>query len=75
MVKLIDYLMQKTKMKKDEAAEIRDELRAEIKESKRDIERLRMEVDDWKGKYWRMYEGYNELKVKLFGIDKELKSK
>lgn len=78
-LKIIEHWLGKSKVKMDEAAKLRDELRIQMSEQREEIKQLESEVDLWRKQYYDLRDNYAELnsqyiiiKQQLIALGKEL---
>ena len=64
-VKIIDYFLNRGKIKADEAAQIRKELREEAELRRSEVRRLEKELDEWKHEYYRVLEEFNTMRAEF----------
>jgi peptidoglycan hydrolase CwlO-like protein len=62
---LLKYLQRNKQMHLTNEEKLRQELQEQIDTMKLEIRELRMEVNNWKGKYFDLYEEHVELKALL----------
>ena len=74
-LKVVDHTLTKGRVRIDDAANIRDELREEIKSNKEDIARLEAEVDRWRKEYYDLRDKYVQIQTELTIALRELKEK
>lgn len=74
-LKVAEHWLGRNKVKTDEAAQIRDELRLEITALREEVKQLEADADKWKKEYFGMYEKYinqaSDLKIALEKIKNE----
>lgn len=63
-LKIIEYFINRSKLKIDAASEIREELRDEISNLRKEMRYLEEELDHWKQRYYVLLERFNEIKIK-----------
>lgn len=75
-LKLAEHWLGRNKVKTDDAAQIRDELRLEITALREENKQLEAEVEVWKGKYYTLWEEFikkqTELTIALRDLQKEI---
>ena len=64
-LKVAEHWLGKNKIKVDDAARIRDELRLEITAQRQEIKDLEAEVDKWRDEYYALRDKYVELQTEL----------
>lgn len=64
-LKIIEHWLGKNRVKIDDAARIRDELRIEITDRREEIRELEAEVEKWRGEYYALRDKYIELQTEL----------
>lgn len=70
-LKVAEHFLGKGRIKIDDAAKIRDELRLEITANKQEIKELEEELDKWKSAYFDLREKQIELQTQLtFALQK-----
>lgn len=62
-LKLLEHWLGKSKVKVDEAAAIRTELRLEITALRDEVNKLEKEVNDWREKYLDLRDSYSKLQT------------
>lgn len=60
-LKLMEHWLGRTKVKVDEAAKLRDELRIEITSQRDEIKQLEKEVNQWRREYYDLRDKYSSL--------------
>src|SRR5690349_9091125 len=77
-LKVVEHWLSKGKVKVDDAARLRDELRLEITTQKEEIRQLEAEVEKWRKEYYDLFQKYmsleTDLKLALHNIKKEVES-
>lgn len=74
-LKVVEHWLGKSKVKVDEAAKFRVELREEITAQKTEIRGLEAEVDKWKQEYYNLRDAHMELNTNyLMALEKLKKS-
>lgn len=75
-LKVVEHLLSKGKVKVDDAARLRDELRMEITTQKEEIRQLEAEVEKWRKEYYDLFQKYmsleTDLKLALHNIKQEV---
>lgn len=70
-LKLLEHWLGKSKVKVDEAAKLRSELREEITAQRAEVERLEASVDKWRQDYYDLRDKYATLNTEyLIALDK-----
>lgn len=64
-LKVAEHYLGKGRVKIDDAAKIRDELRLEIVANKEEIRKLEADVDRWKNDYYDLRDKYVQLQTEL----------
>jgi len=64
-LKVAEHFLGKGRVKIDDAAKIRDELRLEIAANKEEIEKLEILVDKWRSEYYDLRDRYVQLQTEL----------
>jgi len=64
-LKAAESWLGKNRVKVDDAARIRDELRLEITAQREEIKQLEEDVDKWRGEYYNLRDKYVELQTEL----------
>jgi chromosome segregation ATPase len=72
LVKLINKVADRKKDNLEEHTILRKELREELDVVKKDLERLRTELDEWKEKYYAQVQETNSLKLDVINLTEEL---
>jgi hypothetical protein len=74
-LKVTEYWLGRSKVKIDDAAQIRGELRLEITSQREEIKALEIERDKWREEYYKLYKDYiavqTDLKIALEKIKDE----
>lgn len=61
-LKVIEHFLNKSKDKSDVAKDFRQELRQDLTDAKKELDRVEGELDTWKGKYYALLNENLELK-------------
>lgn len=61
-LKLIEWWLNRAKTKDDSAKDFRQELRTDLTEVKKELDRVENELDAWKEKYYKLLEQNLELR-------------
>jgi predicted nuclease with TOPRIM domain len=72
-LKVVDHYLSKNKVKIDDAARIRDELRIEINSLRDEVAKLEVERDKWKADYYDLRDKIAELQTQVTLL-KQIKS-
>jgi septal ring factor EnvC (AmiA/AmiB activator) len=64
-LKVVDHYLSKNKVKIDDAARIRDELRIEITNLREEVQKLEAERDKWREDYWSLREQIADLHTQI----------
>lgn len=64
-LKLAEHWLGKSKVKVDDAARMRDELRLEITAQREEIKDLEADVDKWRSEYYALRDKYVALQTEL----------
>lgn len=64
-LKVAEHWLGRNKVKNDDAAMIRDELRLEINAQRDEIRLLETDVDKWREEYYNLRDKYTELQTQL----------
>lgn len=64
-LKLTEHWLGRSKVRVDDAARIRDELRLEITAQREEIRQLESDVDKWRDEYYNLKEKYINLQTEL----------
>lgn len=64
-LKLVEHWLGRSKIKVDDAARIRDELRLEITAQRAEIKQLEADVDKWREEYYNLRDKYVALQTEL----------
>ena len=64
-LKVIEHWLGRNKVKVDDAARIRDELRIEITSQKEEIKLLETEANSWRERYYALLEKHMNLQTEL----------
>lgn len=64
-LKMAEHWLGRSKVKVDDAARIRDELRIEIVAQREEIKQLEADVDKWRDEYYNMRDKYINLQTEL----------
>lgn len=64
-LKITEHMLGRTKVKTDDAAKIRDELRIEITAQRDEIKALETEVEKWRGEYYDLRDKYIQLQTEM----------
>ena len=64
-LKVAEHWLGKNKVKVDDAARIRDELRLEITAQREEIKDLETDVEKWRSEYYALRDKYVELQTEL----------
>ena len=64
-LKLTEHWLGRNKVKVDDAARIRDELRSEIATQREEIRQLETDVDKWRSEYYDLRDKYMALQTEL----------
>lgn len=64
-LKVAEHFLGKGRIKIDDAAKIRDELRIEIKSNKEEIKELEDDVEKWRADYYDLRDKYIQLQTEL----------
>lgn len=62
-LKLVEHLVNRSKLRIDAAADIREELREEINSLRKEVRVLSSDLDEWKNKYYLLLERFNRMKI------------
>jgi len=71
-LKIIDHQLSKNKIRVDDAARIRDELRIEITSLRDEINKLEVERDKWRADYYDLRDKINSLTTELALLQNQL---
>jgi uncharacterized membrane-anchored protein YhcB (DUF1043 family) len=71
-VKVMGSILDKRKNALDEHLALRKELREELDSVKEELQDLRLELDEWRNKYYMQVELTNALKVDILQLTEEL---
>lgn len=75
-LKVAEHWLGKGKVKVDDAARLRDELRMEITTQREEIRQLEAEVEKWRKEYYDLFQKYmsleTDLKLALHNIKQEV---
>ncbi len=64
-LKVIDHQINKKRLKTDDAARIREELRMEITSQKEEIAKLESDRDKWRADYYDLRDQFSKLQTEL----------
>lgn len=64
-LKVVEHWLGRNKVKVDDAARIRDELRIEITSQKEEIKNLEAEANSWREKYYELLQRHLALQTEL----------
>lgn len=64
-LKMAEHWLGRSKVKVDDAARMRDELRLEITAQREEIKQLEADVDKWRGEYYDLRDKYIHLQTEL----------
>lgn len=64
-LKVIEHWLNRSKIKEDTAAQMRTELRDEIKNLREELRSVEDELDKWRGKYYELMDEFMKAKVDL----------
>jgi len=64
-LKVTEHWLGRTRVKVDDAAKIRDELRIEITAQREEIKALEVEVEKWRGEYYDLRDQYVKMQTEL----------
>ena len=64
-LKIIEYLLNRSKVRDDAAAQIRSELREEVRSLREELRTVEDELDKWRGKYYELMDEFMEAKGNL----------
>lgn len=64
-LKMAEHWLGRSKVKVDDAARMRDELRLEITAQREEIKQLEKDVDKWRGEYYDLRDKYIQLQTDL----------
>jgi chromosome segregation ATPase len=64
-LKAVETWLGKNRIRVDDAARIRDELRLEITAQREEIKQLETDVDKWRDEYYNLRDKYVELQTEL----------
>lgn len=64
-LKLTEHWLGRNKVRVDDAARIRDELRSEITIQREEIRQLETDVDKWRNEYYDLRDKYIQLQTEL----------
>lgn len=77
-LKVAEHWLGRKKVKVDDAARLRDELRMEITTQKEEIRQLEAEVEKWRKEYYDLFQKYmsleTDLKLALHNIKAEVQA-
>jgi hypothetical protein len=62
-LKVIESVLNRSKVKNDLQAQMRLELRTDVVSLKEELDRIEVSLDEWKKKYYRLLLSFNELVV------------
>lgn len=65
VLKVTEKYLGRSKEKKDDAKEIRAELRDTVKDQRQEIKDLEDEVNEWRSKYYDLRDSYMNIKTEL----------
>lgn len=75
-LKVAEHVLGKGKVKVDDAARLRDELRLEITAQRAEISKLEQDVEKWRKDYYDLFQKYmsleTDLKLALHSIKSEI---
>ena len=64
-LKIAEHYLGRAKVKVDDAAQIRDELRLEITAQREEIKQLEIDVEKWRNEYYDLRDKYINLQTEL----------
>lgn len=64
-LKVVEHLLGRRKLRDDTATQLRGELRTEVESLRNEIQKVELEVDQWREKYYTLLEQFLVMKVKL----------
>lgn len=64
-LKIIEYLLNRSKVRDDAALQMRTELRDEIKGLREELRKVEDELDKWRGKYYELMDEFIRAKSDL----------
>jgi predicted nucleic acid-binding Zn-ribbon protein len=64
-LKIIEHWLGRSKVKVDDAARLRDELRLEIAAQREEIKQLETEITKWRNDYYDLRDKYMNLNIEL----------
>ena len=64
-LRLVEHWLSRNKVRVDDAARIRDELRLEVIAQREEIKQLETDVDKWKGEYYNLRDKYIQIQTEL----------
>ena len=64
-LRLVEHWLSRNKVRVDDAARIRDELRLEITAQREEIKQLEDDVDKWKNEYYDLRDKYVQIQTEL----------
>ena len=67
-LKIIEYVLNKSKRRSDVATQIRDELRQETQQLKREVDALEAALDIWKNRYYILIDALSYAKSILISL-------
>ena len=63
LLKVVEYLLNKSKTKDDSAMQFRDELREEVKILREELRKNELEVEKWRAQYYAVMDEFIEHKT------------
>lgn len=67
-VKIVEYILNRGRVRADEATQIRQELREEAELRRAEVRRLEKELDEWKARYYELLSDFNTMKAEFEGF-------
>lgn len=64
-LKIVEYLLSRSKVREDAATQMRSELRDEIKVLREELRTVEDELDKWRGKYYELMDEFMKAKGDL----------
>lgn len=72
-LKVTEHFLSKGQQESTDASRMRDELRIQIDQQRRDISELEKEVDEWRDRYYDLRDDHVKLQAELIVRLKEIK--
>ncbi|ASN73263.1 hypothetical protein SEA_WARPY_232 [Streptomyces phage Warpy] len=64
-LKFVEHWLSRSKVRDDTAAQLRNELRAEIQGLKQELNNVETDLDKWRGKYYELMDNFIKVKSEL----------